>query len=142
MQPTSLSLSRIIRAPREKVFAAWTKPSLLTKWWGPGHVTCTEAHVDLREGGEYRLANLEADGSIVWISGRFQRVRAPEELVYTWRVGTLAGPPTLVTVRFAPHADGTEILITHERFSAAAIRDMHLKGWSGCLDKLQALFEH
>jgi uncharacterized protein YndB with AHSA1/START domain len=138
MKPTELSISRVIRAPREKVFSAWTTPELLTQWWGPGHVTCPEAHVDLREGGGYRLANLEADGSIVWISGRFERVRAPEELVYTWKVSIIPGEATLVRVKFLPHPDGTELVLVHERFATEALRDMHLQGWGGCLDKLEA----
>jgi uncharacterized protein YndB with AHSA1/START domain len=138
VQPTALSLRRIIRAPREKVFAAWTEPELLKKWWGPGPVSCPEAHVDLREGGEYRLANLETTGSIVWISGRFERVRAPEELVYTWTISSLPGESTLVRVQFLPHPEGTELVLAHERFALAATRDMHLKGWGGCLDKLEA----
>ncbi len=139
MQPTALTLSRIIRAPHERVFAAWTDPALLKKWWGPGPVSCPEAHVDLREGGEYRLANLETDGSIVWISGRFQRVREPEELVYTWSVSIVPGAPTLVRVMFLPHLEGTRLELSHERFALDAIRDMHAEGWGGCLDKLEDL---
>jgi uncharacterized protein YndB with AHSA1/START domain len=108
------------------------------KWWGPGRVSCPEAHVDLREGGAYRLANLEPDGSVTWISGHFERVRAPEELVYTWSVSTVPGEPTLVRVLFLPHPDGTELILTHERFAVEAVRDMHLQGWGGCLDKLEA----
>lgn len=140
MQPTELTLSRIIRAPREKVFAAWTEPEKLKRWWGPGPVSCPEAHIDLREGGAYRLANLHTDGSVTWISGRFERVRPPEELVYTWSVSILSGSPTLVRVKFLPHTEGTELVLTHERFAVEAVRDMHLEGWNGCLDKLATLF--
>jgi uncharacterized protein YndB with AHSA1/START domain len=139
MQPTELNLRRVIRAPREAVFAAWTEPELLKRWWGPGPITCPEAHVDLREGGAYRLANREPDGKIVWISGTFERVRAPEELVYTWRVGEADDEPTLVRVKFLPHAEGTELLLTHERFAVEAVRDMHLQGWGGCIDKLETM---
>ncbi len=141
MQPTALSLVRIIRAPREKVFAAWTQPALLMKWWGPGPVTCPEAEIDLRDGGAYRLANRELDGSITWITGRFELVRAPEELVYTWNVSIIPGEPTLVRVLFRPHPDGTELALTHEQFSTVPVRDMHLHGWNGCIDKLDALVE-
>jgi uncharacterized protein YndB with AHSA1/START domain len=140
VQPTELTLTRVIRAPPEKVFAAWTEPELLKQWWGPGPVTCPEAHVDLREGGAYRIANLEADGSITWISGQFERVRAPEELVYTWSVSIVPGDPTRVRVVFLRHAEGTELVLTHERFAVEAVRDMHVSGWNGCLDKLDALF--
>ena len=139
MQPTELNLRRVIRAPREDVFAAWTEPELLKQWWGPGPVTCPEAEVDLREGGGYRIANREPDGKIIWISGTFERVRAPEELIYTWRVGDAEGEPTLVTVAFLPHAEGTELVLKHERFAVEAVRDMHLQGWNGCIDKLEAM---
>jgi uncharacterized protein YndB with AHSA1/START domain len=139
MQPTPLSISRVIRAPREKVFAAWTEPEALKRWWGPGPVSCPEAHVDLREGGTYRLANLMVDGSITWISGRFERVRVPEELVYTWNVSTAPGEPTLVRVLFLPHPDGTELVLSHERFAQETVRDMHLQGWGACIDKLAAM---
>jgi len=139
MLSTSLSLSRVIRAPREAVFAAWTDPELLKQWWGPGATTCPEAHVDLRVGGTYRLANLETDGSITWISGQFERIRAPEELVYTWKIGSGPGEPTLVRVAFLEHREGTELRLTHERFTSEASRDMHISGWGGCIDKLGAL---
>lgn len=138
MQATSLVIKRVIRASPEEVFAAWTDPEALTQWWGPGEVSCPEAHVDLRVGGDYRLANREPDGSIIWISGRFETVRPPEELAYTWRVSTIPGDATLVRVLFLPHAEGTELVLTHDRFSDAAVRDMHVQGWGGCLDKLEA----
>jgi uncharacterized protein YndB with AHSA1/START domain len=140
MQQTALTMSRIIRAPREDVFSAWTDPEKLKQWWGPGPVSCPQAQVDLREGGEYCLANKQADGSITWISGRFERVRAPEELVYTWSVSILPHEPTLVRVRFLVHPDGTELVLTHERFAVEAVRDMHVQGWGGCIDKLEAMF--
>ena len=139
MQATMLNLSRVIRAPREKVFAAWTQPELLRQWWGPGPVSCPEAEIDLREGGAYRLANLQADGSIVRISGHFERIRAPEELVYTWSLSEMPGGPTLVRVEFRWHAEGTELVLTHERFAVEAVRDMHLQGWGFCIDKLEGL---
>ena len=137
MTPTSLNLTRIIRAPRDRVFAAWTDPAALTRWWGPGHVTCPEAHIDLRVGGSYRIANLEADGSVTWISGEFQQVHPPAQLVYTWSVSIVPGGPTLVTLDLKDHPQGTELVLTHSRFVAEPIRDMHLQGWNGCIDKLE-----
>lgn len=141
MQPTSLRLRRVIRASRERVFAAWTNPAMLMRWWGPGPVTCPAAEIDLREGGEYRIGNLEPNGTVIWITGRFERVRAPEELVYTWAVSNIAGEPTLVRVEFLLHPEGTELVLTHDRFFVDAVRDMHLEGWGLCIDKLEALLD-
>lgn len=139
MTPIALDLTRVIRAPRERVFEAWTTPALLVQWWGPGPVTCPEAHVDLRAGGTYRIANLETDGSITWISGTFEKVTPPEQLVYTWEVSILTTPPTLVTLDFLPHPEGTRLVLRHERFSDEPIRDMHGQSWALCIDKLERL---
>ena len=38
---------------------------------------------------------------------------------------------------FLAHAEGTELVLTHERFAVEAVRDMHLAGWNGCIDKLE-----
>lgn len=136
-----LTYKKIIRAPRERVFAAWTKPELLKRWWGPGEVTCPEAEVDLQVGGKYRLANLQPDGKVIWISGTFEQVSPPKKLVYDWNVEAMGVTSTLVTVQFNEHADGTELILTHEKFDAPAIRDMHLQGWGACVDKLAALLD-
>jgi hypothetical protein len=42
-------------------------------------------------------------------------------------------------LRFLPHPRGTELVLMHEHFALAATRDMHLEGWGGCLDKLEAM---
>ena len=139
MRPTELRLTRLIKADRDRVFAAWTDPAILRRWWGPGPITCPEAHIDLREGGTYRIANKETDGSITWISGHFERIRNPEELVYTWKVSILPDEATRVRVQFMAHPSGTELILTHERFAVEAVRDMHLEGWNACIDKLEAM---
>ena len=134
-----LQFSKLVRAPRERVFAAWTQPELLKQWWGPEGVSCPEAHVDLRAGGKYRLANLQPDGQIIWIVGTFEDVNPPEKLVYNWSIEAMGVASTLVTVLFNEHPEGTELVLTHERFNAAPVRDMHLQGWGGCVAKLETL---
>ncbi len=44
-------ISRVIDAPRERVFKAWTDPADLKKWWGPKGFTVLVTKVDLRPGG-------------------------------------------------------------------------------------------
>lgn len=59
----TVRITRIIDAPREDVFRAWTEPDEIRRWWGPGEFTCPEAEVDLRPGGEYRLAMQPTEGT-------------------------------------------------------------------------------
>jgi uncharacterized protein YndB with AHSA1/START domain len=137
---TTLKITRAFRAPRERVFRAWTTPQALTKWWGPPGYECPSAEVDLRPGGKYRLAMRKLpDGDVFYLSGVYREVRAPQRLIYTW---SWEGQPemgeTLVTVEFLDRAGSTEVVLTHELFPTEKIRDDHNNGWSGCLDRLAA----
>lgn len=138
----ALVVRRFVHASAERVFAAWTEPELLRRWWGPRPVTCCDARVDLRVGGGYRIGNLLPDGNVVWISGEFEVVEPPKRLVYTWLVEGQSVPDdrSLVTVRFETRDGGTEVIVVHERIDSEETKRDHEHGWNGCLDGLEALF--
>ena len=136
--PHRLVVRRFIRATPRRLFEAWTTPSQLLSWWGPRGVRCTQAEIDLRVGGRYRLGNELPDGRVVVIAGEFLAVEPPTELVYTWRVDSQSVAPERVTVRFDQRGEGTEVVIVHERIADAVTREGHLGGWEGCLDGLAA----
>lgn len=133
----TLVARRTIRATAERLFDAWTQPSELKTWWGPPGVECTAAEVDLRLGGEYRIANRFPDGRVMWISGEFEVIEAPHRLVYTWRLDSPESDPERVTVRFEPQGDFTEVIVVHERISDDDARRSHEQGWEGCLAGLE-----
>jgi uncharacterized protein YndB with AHSA1/START domain len=138
----TLVVRRTINAPVARVFEAWTEPRHLLQWWGPRPVICSQAEVDLRTGGAYRIGNQLPDGAIVWISGEFELVDPPKLLVYSWHVEGRAVPsgPSRVTVRFEPRSAGTEVIVLHERIDSEETRVDHEHGWNGCLDNLETLF--
>lgn len=135
-----LDIRRVVRAPKDRVFRAWTNAPDVVKWWGPGPVTCPDAEFDLTVGGRYRIANREPDGTIIMIRGAFEEIAPPHRLVYSWFMNAepSAGGGSRVTVEFRDHAEGTEILIRHERLATTDIAENHRLGWEGCLDKLAA----
>jgi uncharacterized protein YndB with AHSA1/START domain len=135
----SLIVRRWIRAAPERLFAAWTDPTLLVHWWGPRDVTCIGAEVDLRVGGAYRLANRLPDGAVLYIAGEFERIAPPHELVYTWRLESVPNPVERVTVRFTPRDGGTDVIVVHDRVRDPALREQHAAGWEGCLEGLAEL---
>ncbi len=134
----TLNLKRTFKAPREKVFRAWTDPEELKKWWGPEGYSTPSAEVDLRVGGKYRFGMMKLpDGEIFYLSGTYREVRPPERLVYTWLwEGNPERGETLVIVEFRDLGTTTEVILTHERFPDEKVRDDHNKGWNGCLDRL------
>ena len=136
--PASLCVRRIVRASAERAFAAWTDPKQVVQWWGPAGVSCAEAHIDLRVGGSYGIANEFPDGRIVWIRGTFEIVEPPHQLAFSWRLdGDAAALAERVTVSFVERSpDSTEIVVLHERVEEEERRKSHEAGWVGCLDGL------
>jgi uncharacterized protein YndB with AHSA1/START domain len=132
----TLVVRRRISATPEKLFAAWTQPTLLVRWWGPQGVACPAAEMDLRVGGCYRIANQFPDATVVWIAGTFEVIEPPHRLTYTWKLESQKGPMERVTVCFEAHGGATEVVVTHERIRDESARTSHEHGWIGCLDSL------
>ncbi len=148
---TTLRIRRILAAPRELVFKAWTEPDNLKKWWGVGADYSTPiAEVDLRVGGKYRLGMQAPDRDQPFVvGGTYREVHPPEKLVYTWiwehhaeqEDADFTPAETLVTVEFRDLGGRTEVVLTHELFPDVNMRDEHSHGWTGCLEQLATLVE-
>ena len=143
-----LSLSRTIRAPRTKVFDAFVKPELLRKWFGPRGHTITEATIDAKVGGHYRISMQPRTGETYTVGGVYREVAAPSRLVFTWKwegeeMGAMG--ETLVTVsldeRRGEHGVETELRLLHSGFPAPEAKAAHNDGWSSSLNCLVDLVD-
>lgn len=134
----SLTLERHLEAPREAVFAAWTDPQKLSRWFGPARVTVLEAEIAAFAGGSYRIVMLDDDGGRHEGGGTYREVVPPERLVFTWAWKSTPERESIVTLRLAEVPGGTLLTLVHEEFADAATRGRHAHGWTGSLDKLDA----
>jgi len=128
----ALVLERTLAAPPERVFRAWTEPTELARWFAPDPGLPTEAEVDLRVGGAYRIRMGRWE-----VVGAYVAIDPPRTLRFTWRwaSGSDAGE-TLVTVSLAPAGDGTRLTLRHERFPSEASCAEHRGGWTRSLARL------
>lgn len=136
----SLTLRRRLNAPPAKVYAAWTDPEKMTRWFGPDAGAVRHAEADVRPGGRYAVIFHTEDGEEHNVSGTYREVVENEKLVFTWAWITTPERESLVTVALRPDGDGTMLTLTHEQFFDEAARDRHAHGWTGSLDKLEAFF--
>jgi uncharacterized protein YndB with AHSA1/START domain len=134
-----LQMNRVIAAPRERVFAAWTTPNDIKAWFGPDDCSVLDVRIDLRVGGEYCFhLSTERLGEIK-VRGCYREVTPPERLIYTWQWEghpELTPQSSLVSVEFVRSGTLTEIRLKHEELPSIESRDAHGEGWSGALDKL------
>ena len=141
--PTStvpaLVIRRTFKAPRERVFAAWTTPETLRQFMGPGDVKVGEVDADVRAGGKYRIVMMHADGELLPVHGVYKEVRPPERLVMTWtweEDDPAEERETLLTLDFLDRNGDTELVLTHENLRSEESRANHEHGWTAILDQL------
>ena len=139
---SAVQVNRVVKASRQRVFDAWIVPELRQQWWAahPG-MSCPFAEIDAKVGGKYRIGMRAPDADQDYITvGEFVEINPPSKLVFTWTWEQPAhgGANTLVTVQFLEVEGGTEVRLTHERFTDQAHADEHNQGWNGCLDSLAA----
>jgi uncharacterized protein YndB with AHSA1/START domain len=135
-----LQLRRVIAAPRERVFAAWTTPSDIKAWFGPDNCRVLDAQIDLRIGGAYCFHLSTQRLGEIKVRGRYQEVTPPSKLIYTWQWEghpELTPGPSLVSVEFVEAGTSTEIRLRHEQLPSIESRDAHGHGWNETLGKLE-----
>ena len=78
-----LVITRLINAPRELVWKAWTTPEHVKHWWGPDGFTNTIHEMEVKPGGVWRFMMHGPDGRDYPNKIVFNEVVKPEKLVYT-----------------------------------------------------------
>src|ERR1700687_4790416 len=134
----SLTFKRRLNASPEKVYAAWTDPKKIIRWFGradakPGSF---QADIDARIGGRYRVS-FSTDGEYYEVGGVYREVVPNRKLVFSWAWHSTPERESQVRVSLQPYGDGTLLTLQHEQLFDSAARDGHERGWLASLDKLE-----
>lgn len=142
-----LTLTRIIQAPPEKVFQAWTDPALLRRWFAPAPYTTPSAEMDVRPGGASRIVMRAPDGTEIPCHGVYLEVVPNKRLVFTdafvnaWEP---SGKPFMTVIVTFEDLGGRTKYTAQVRHWSVEDRETHEKmgfhqGWGQCADQLAAL---
>ncbi|HWE17605.1 MAG TPA: SRPBCC family protein [Hyphomicrobiaceae bacterium] len=140
----SVSLVRIINAPVEAVFAAWTDATLMQHWLAPepSERTAIEVDAEPRVGGRYRIVVI-GPGDLLVTAGEYRELVPGKRLVMTWSCGeplvSSQDATTLITVEMrALGARSTEMTLVHSGVASGDERGLR-EGWTSSLDRLEAV---
>ena len=137
----SLEIRRVIKAPRNRVYAAWTDPAQLKQWFGPENVQTRDLTADARVGGLFQWDLINPEGEEMTISGEFHELMPGRKIVFTWHWeddATWKSHVSVVTVELEDAGEGeTELRLRHEQLPDKESRESHSEGWTSVLDKLE-----
>ena len=142
-----LVLTRLIDAPREKLFRCWTEPKLLKQWFAPLPYTITHAELDVRSGGSNYIVMRSPEGQDMPLRGVYLEVVPNERVVFTdaytrpWEPSDKPFFTGIIT--FEDEGGKTRYTAralhwTAEDCEAHAKMGFH-EGWGQCADQMAAL---
>jgi uncharacterized protein YndB with AHSA1/START domain len=130
---------RVVRAPVEAVFRAWSDPESLSLWMCPADdMTPATVEVDFRVGGGFRITMHGADQGYEH-EGEYLEIEAPKRLVFSWISHFVPAPYSRTRVSVAIEALGereSRVTLVHDELPDTDHYDGHTDGWSEILRKL------
>ena len=148
-------VTRVLDAPVEPVWRAWSESEQMMRWWGPSGFTCPVARMDVREGGTSLVCMRSPDGHDIYNTWTYERVAPMRELEFVQRFADSDGkplapaalglPPDIPAevrhlVVFRPVGEArTELTVTEYGYPSAQIVELSKAGMEQCLDKLAAV---
>jgi uncharacterized protein YndB with AHSA1/START domain len=151
-----LVVTRVLDAPRESVWKAWTDPDTVKHWWGPKDFTAPHIRIDLRPGGRfvYCMRGAGPDGKVkdYWNTGEHRQIVPLKKVVTTMSFADEKGEPVpathygipgkwpkeaLLTVTFADSKRGGTRLTVRETGVPREMAERARLGWEQQFDKFE-----
>ena len=107
-----IHIERIFDAPRDRVFAVFTDPELIPRWWGPHGTTTVVAEMDPRTGGDWRFVVRNSDGTETSFRGTYREVTPPERIVQTFEWEGMPGHVSVESAVLEDLGDRTRLVTT------------------------------
>jgi len=139
MKRRELVLKRVFKLSKRNLFDAWTKPEIMCRWFFASRsrgASCTVENQFVTD-GSFKLVMYDQDSECT-ISGNYIEIIRYNYLAFTWN--SALASQTLVSLELRElSVNRTELTLRHQFLPSQEACDMHLQGWTVCLDNLQAL---
>jgi uncharacterized protein YndB with AHSA1/START domain len=133
-----LTITRVLDAPRERVWREWTEPAAFADWFGgpDAEIPLATVAMDVRPGGAWRATMLYGGREIRW-AGEYREVEPPGRLVLTITDRPDADAYDVVVVVLTDLDDGrTEMVVEQHGQQPPSVYEAARNGWGGFLDRM------
>jgi uncharacterized protein YndB with AHSA1/START domain len=137
---------RVLDAPPDLVFKAWTDPEQMAQWWGPKSFTNPVCEIDARPGGKMLIHMRGPDGAVYPMTGVFREVEPPRRLVFSSAALDMDGNVLLegeTIVTFEDQGGKTQMTVRSSATAVAPVAVEMVKGmnegWAQSLERLADL---
>ena len=143
MSNNSVSLHRVLKAPPEKVYRAFTEANAIASWLPPYGFTCVVKNMDVKPGGNYKMSFINfSTGNAHSFGGKYLELKPGEFLKYTDQFDDPNLPGEMITsVWLTKVSVGTELKVVQEGIPDLIPVEMCYLGWQESLEKLAKLVE-
>ncbi len=143
MSTNSVTLHRVLAAPPEKVYRAFTDAQAMAAWLPPYGFVCEVHKMEVKTGGSYRMTFTNfTTGNGHSFGGKYLEIIPGEFLKYTDVFDDPNLPGEMITtISLKKVSVGTELTATQTGIPAVIPAEACYLGWQESLDKLKRLVE-
>ena len=143
MSINKVQLHRVIAAPPQKVFRAFTEPDAMASWLPPYGFVAKVHSMDVKEGGSYKMSFINfTTGNGHSFGGTYLEIKPNELIKYTDKFDDPNLPGEMITtIQLKAVSCGTELITIQEGIPSVIPTEMCYLGWQDSLDKLKKLVE-
>lgn len=143
MSSNQVQLHRVLAAPPEKVFKAFTSPEAYAAWLPPYGFLAKVHHMEFKTGGSYKMSFINfSTGNGHSFGGEYLEITENELIKHSDRFDDPNLPgEMIVTIRLKKVICGTELTISQTGIPKMIPAEMCYLGWQESLDKLKRLVE-
>lgn len=150
----NLVVTRLLDAPVEQVWKAWSDPEYVMQWWGPEGFTSPLANMDFREGGTSLVCMSSPEYGDHYSTWQYEKIVPLQRIEYIHNLADKDGkkvdpvklgmPPDFPqdqrhTVTFKDLGNNkTELTMTEHEWPVGQMMEMSQLGLDQCLEKMAA----
>ena len=135
----SVCIETILHASVEKVWEAWTEPSVIMKWFGSdpnGEVL--RAKLEVRPGGSFEVTFRDSDQTEHTCSGIYSEVKKLSKLAFSWHWKSEPGVESFIVLLLTEEGQTTKMQFEHMNLGSGS-KHNYVKGWQSTFLKLEQL---